>query len=86
MKTWIKIYDITQFMVFVCIKQHLTFEAQFIRTLTNTEAELKKVLIIKKACIWRETVWAVIEAACFYYQNEQTFGHNQGSLLLVAQF
>ena len=35
----------------ICIKQHLsTFEAQFMKKLTNTEAELKKALVLKKAC------------------------------------
>ena len=30
-------------MMVICIKQHLSnFEAQFIKTLSNTEAELKK--------------------------------------------
>ena len=27
-----------------------TFEAQFMKKLSNTEAELKKALVIKKAC------------------------------------
>ena len=36
-------------MMIVCIKQHLSkFEAQFMKTLNNTEAELKKALLIKK--------------------------------------
>ena len=36
-------------MMVVCIKQHLSkFEAQFMKTLNNTEAELKKALLIKK--------------------------------------
>ena len=36
-------------MMIVCIKQHLSkFEAQFMKTLINTEAELKKALLIKK--------------------------------------
>ena len=36
-------------MMVVCIKQHLSkFEAQFMKTLINTEAELKKALLIKK--------------------------------------
>ena len=39
-------------MMLICIKQHLTpFEAQFMRTLSNTEAELKKPLLIKNECI-----------------------------------
>ena len=37
-------------MMLICIKQHLTtFEAQFMKKLSNTEAELKKkTLLIKK--------------------------------------
>ena len=37
-------------MVFICIKQHLTtFEAQFMKKLGTTEAELKKKRLLK-AC------------------------------------
>ena len=33
----------------ICIKQHLSkFEAQFMKKLSKTEAELKKALLIKK--------------------------------------
>ena len=37
----------------VCIKQHLqaTFEAQFMKKLSNTETELKKSVAYKKTCI-----------------------------------
>ena len=36
--------------MFICTKQHLTFEGQFMKKLRNTEVELKKELLIKKAC------------------------------------
>ena len=36
----------------ICIKHYLrTFEAQLMRKLSNTEAELKKRVAYKKACI-----------------------------------
>ena len=36
-------------MMIICIKQHLSkFEAQFMKKLSNTKGELKKVLLIKK--------------------------------------
>ena len=41
-------------MMLICIKQHLaTFEAQLMKTLSNTEAELKKELLKKKrVCLY----------------------------------
>ena len=38
-------------LMVICIKKHLqaTFEAQFIKELSNTEAELKKRITYKKA-------------------------------------
>ena len=39
-------------IMLLCIKQHLSkFEAQLIKMLSTTEAELKKALPIKKVCI-----------------------------------
>ena len=35
-------------MMVIRIKQQATFEVQFIKKLSNTEAELKKALLIKK--------------------------------------
>ena len=38
-------------MLLICIKQHPSnIEAQFMKKLSNTETELKKALLIKKAC------------------------------------
>ena len=53
-------YDVT-----LCIKQHLSniFEDQFMKKLTNTEILLKKVLLIKKACILLSLQLTMI--ACF---------------------
>ena len=40
-------------MMLVCIKQHqATFQAQFMKKLSNTEAELKKSDAYKKACVF----------------------------------
>ena len=40
-------------MMLACIKQHLAaFEAQFMRQLNNTEAELKKGVTYKKSMYW----------------------------------
>ena len=40
-------------MMLVCIKQHqATFQAQFMKKLSNTEAELKKSNAYKKACFF----------------------------------
>ena len=45
-------------MLLICIKQHPSnIEAQFMKKLSDTETELKKALLIKKAC--RTTVKSV---------------------------
>ena len=43
-------------IMLICIKQHLSNEAEFMEKLTNTEAELKKTLLIKKTCILSGTL------------------------------
>ena len=35
-------------IMLICIKQHLSNEAEFMEKLTNTEAELKKRCLLKK--------------------------------------
>ena len=43
-------------MMLVCIKQHqATFQAQFMKKLSNTGAELKKSDAYKKACFFLHT-------------------------------
>ena len=44
-------------MMLISVKQHpqATFEAQFMKKLGNTEADLKKALLLKKACICHRT-------------------------------
>ena len=37
--------------MFICNKQQTTFEIQFIKKLSNTGAELKKLVAYKKTCI-----------------------------------
>ena len=40
-------------MMLVCIKQHqATFQAQFMKKLSNTEADLKNALFTKKRVFW----------------------------------
>ena len=38
-------------IMLICIKQHLSNEAELMEKLTNAETELKKTLLIKKTCI-----------------------------------
>ena len=38
-------------MISICNKQHLSFEIQFIKKLSNTEAKLKKDVAYKKAVL-----------------------------------
>ena len=42
--------DTKRSCLYVC-NTSATFEAQFMKMLNSTEAELKKALLIKKACI-----------------------------------
>ena len=37
-------------MMIICVKQYLTFEAEFMEKLSNTEAELKKSTAYRKGC------------------------------------
>ena len=46
-------------MMLIRIKQQATFEVQFIKKLSNTEAELKKALLIKKASVYTKPVTKV---------------------------
>ena len=44
------IYNMSQFNMTICInQQYATFEAQFMKNLSNTEAELKKSVAFKKS-------------------------------------
>ena len=43
-------------MIVICIKQHPTFEGQFMKKLSNIEAESKrKRCLLKKACNQRKS-------------------------------
>ena len=37
-------------MMSICVKQYLTFEAEFMEKLSNTEAKLKKSTAYRKGC------------------------------------
>ena len=43
-------------LVYVLSNTQATFEAQFMKKLSNLDAELKKALLIKKACTHWEKV------------------------------
>ena len=44
-------------IMFICIKQHISNEAEFMEKLTNTEAELKKTLLIKKNVYFKRNAY-----------------------------
>ena len=72
-------------MMFSCIKQHLaTFEAQFMKKLSNTEAELKKSVAYEKSmyscCIKFWTEFPMLDETQYY--RSHTFIKNVPSNIL----